>query len=1021
MPGGGPSPETTVALIFGASRWPDCPKFQDAPSLERSADAFIQFLQSEQGLGVPHRNIKSLFNSYDGPAEQLDQARIFVDRRRREAVDERRIVSDLIIYYTGHGDFEGEGRDFYLTIRQARPDHPLLTNITIRSFGNWMRQTVRDLRAYLIIDCCFAAAVQHGFLSNPLGLAELRLHEALPDPSIFKTDEELPTSGVALLAASGVDDPASAPPNERLTRFTTALLDVLHEGHERFPRTLSLSDVHELVDRRITQTFPDEARPELRSLQQTRGRVELVRLFPNPATRFVEQKRQAEQRAREAEEQRRAKQVAREAEEKKRQAKQAEEKHRGKSDSPHLLFISHKQEDAQFAKNLRRIFEQQTANIRCYVSEDLGPAMNYRDQIFETFAQANSLILLYLDEEGDWGWCLYETGLFAGLDTGSGKGTKKIICLHHTEGLPPDPIAHLQSVKLLVADIEVWLQDLYRDAKEPPSRREKIPDIAKQICGQLHKRRRTLFSEKNRALRLIVPDRSKMTSNALPLDAYFQGAPKLMGDIFGTYSDRITWGNLKQLLDQSPYAAVNELTIAEISRALYRLSYNNRIWPLQGVLFENQGAGPRRWRPILYRVNEEQAQGLNAEILAVEDFGGQLLHLDRYLRSLLAGIRFGVRLRFELVRPFAGNIQALSRDSYKLRRDFQTCLNNIFIEFLQTYTPAELTDAFDDLERAELKGIIDQIHSACGRLWLSLGFHPNRTFDEALADPMTPEEAQGCAEVLSELENLNAIFLSKALLRVGIMIECELEPSLRRTGQEIGFGFLAKCKTMGLSAVYQTQDDAVDDIVADIQKSRKGCRVYASMPFPELFELHVDEFAEALAEAAIGSSERAAESRYKLVFTCLDWSEEGPKDLLNIWQKRAQREKTGKYDFDWELAHNRFRRAAQRTAERIARKLKYVRNDGQLDLQKAYDVHLDIQQRVFQDYACPWSMCIIDDHIVYVDLYDWELSHGISTPAFRLYLTAAEESWTKIFLNEAQKLDTIYSAVKEPRGANRGM
>ncbi len=86
-----PKPESTLALIFGASRWPDCPKFQDAPSVERSADAFIQFLRSEQGLGIPRRNIKSLFNSYDGPAEQLDQARAFVDRGRREAMDEGRV------------------------------------------------------------------------------------------------------------------------------------------------------------------------------------------------------------------------------------------------------------------------------------------------------------------------------------------------------------------------------------------------------------------------------------------------------------------------------------------------------------------------------------------------------------------------------------------------------------------------------------------------------------------------------------------------------------------------------------------------------------------------------------------------------------------------------------------------------------------------------------------------------------------------------------------------------------------
>jgi hypothetical protein len=109
-----PQPESTIALIFGASRWPDCPKFQDAPSLERSADAFIHFLRSEQGLGIPLRNIKSFFNSYDDPAEQLDQAGAFILRRRLQGEEQGKSVRDLIVYYAGHGDFEGERRDFIL-------------------------------------------------------------------------------------------------------------------------------------------------------------------------------------------------------------------------------------------------------------------------------------------------------------------------------------------------------------------------------------------------------------------------------------------------------------------------------------------------------------------------------------------------------------------------------------------------------------------------------------------------------------------------------------------------------------------------------------------------------------------------------------------------------------------------------------------------------------------------------------------------------------------------------------------
>ncbi len=244
----------------------------------------------------------------------------------------------------------------------------MLTNITARSLGSWIRQTARDLRAYLIIDCCFAAALQHGFLSSPLGLAELRLNEALPDPSIFETGEELPTSGVALLAASGLDDPASAPPGERYTRFTTALLEALREGDERLPHTISLSDLHELVRRRILRAYPDGARPELKSLQQTRGRVELIRLFPNPAARLLQQRREPERRAQETQETHQAElrdgtggprrqaeqQVQKEEQQPRKDQPEGERKRNEASDNLLLAQVAHRLSDPQVAEEYYR-------------------------------------------------------------------------------------------------------------------------------------------------------------------------------------------------------------------------------------------------------------------------------------------------------------------------------------------------------------------------------------------------------------------------------------------------------------------------------------------------------------------------------------------------------------------------------------------------------------------------------------------------------------------------------------------
>ncbi len=283
MPKNLPQRETTLALIFGASRWPDCPKFQEAPSFARSADELTKLLRDPSDL--PFRNIKFLFDSFDDVSEQLRLAREFVERRRHEGEEEGRIISDLLLFYIGHGDFDGEAKNFYLSIRRTREETPLLTSITAHELGKWVRRTAHGLRSYLIVDCCFAAALQHGFMTTPLAVAELKLKAVLPDLPLSADDNEreIPASGVALLAAAGLNDPALAPPNWPYTAFTGALLEALHHGGETLPRYLSLSDLHSLIQRILPRRFSDAAMPELRPLLMPRGRIELVPLFRNAA------------------------------------------------------------------------------------------------------------------------------------------------------------------------------------------------------------------------------------------------------------------------------------------------------------------------------------------------------------------------------------------------------------------------------------------------------------------------------------------------------------------------------------------------------------------------------------------------------------------------------------------------------------------------------------------------------------------------------------------------------------------
>lgn len=279
------SPEyNAVSIIFGASKWPECLKFVNAPSFSRSAESILEFLRSQSGLNMSARNIKFLFDSFEDAAEQLYQAKLFVEARKKDLAEDGKRLTDLFIFYVGHGDFEGDGKDFYLSIRRTHEDRPLLTSITAYEMGNFVRRVAGNLRTYIILDCCFAAAMQHGFMTSPLGLAGLRLHEALPPPgSSPPSGVDTPGAGAVLLAAAGLNDPALAPPDQPLTAFTTALLDVLRNGDRGFGDWLSLSEVHLLLESRILKLFPGVARPEIRPLQQNHGRVDLVGIFPNAA------------------------------------------------------------------------------------------------------------------------------------------------------------------------------------------------------------------------------------------------------------------------------------------------------------------------------------------------------------------------------------------------------------------------------------------------------------------------------------------------------------------------------------------------------------------------------------------------------------------------------------------------------------------------------------------------------------------------------------------------------------------
>jgi hypothetical protein len=180
------------------------------------------------------------------------------------------MLSDLIVYYTGHGGFTGPDQAYFLAGRRTKSGSEGASSIRYVDLAASIRRHAAGLRKYLILDCCFAASAAR-FQSN------------LNDFVVSRVEDELPPAGTALLCSSAAKFVSIAPEGERYTMFSGALLQCLKEGIPDHREALSLEEVGLRTHQIIRTKFPNNAvRPELHVPDQTKGDPAKVPLFPNP-------------------------------------------------------------------------------------------------------------------------------------------------------------------------------------------------------------------------------------------------------------------------------------------------------------------------------------------------------------------------------------------------------------------------------------------------------------------------------------------------------------------------------------------------------------------------------------------------------------------------------------------------------------------------------------------------------------------------------------------------------------------
>ena len=82
------------------------------------------------------------------------------------------------------------------------------------------------------------------------------------------------------------------------------------------------------------------------------------------------------------------------------------------SETKHV-FVSHKSSNAKLANDIIGTLQSGMKDVEFFLSEKIHPGENWRTDIVKQLKLADCMLLLYLDPDQDWGWCLFEAGLFS--------------------------------------------------------------------------------------------------------------------------------------------------------------------------------------------------------------------------------------------------------------------------------------------------------------------------------------------------------------------------------------------------------------------------------------------------------------------------------------------------------------------------------------------------------------------------------------------------------------------------------
>ena len=351
------------------------------------------------------------------------------------------------------------------------------------------------------------------------------------------------------------------------------------------------------------------------------------------------------------------------------------------------VFLSHKMigdTAEKFAEIIRGFSGKQIAVFTA--ADSLYGGREIKETVADKLDQSDLVVLLYMTEKEDWKWCLFEVGVFSGLNYSAAQ-KRPIVCLHPPKTTNPDPIRDKKSVTVNAPSKTVrngtgeaqkafvieQNKTLISDFLKPLMNGELIPggpklgDYGDNALADPAYRIAELFAQTDLVPRFAEPklvltfnddelptvgdDRFKIRDE-VKVRAYPTGT---LRELFGIADDddEAEWIKIKDVLIKKGDRYKDRYVEREITRSMLEAARKEVGLPVASLF---RACNDSIYRPIIYRVDDLRRgddrsfyQPKEVHILLAEQPSPDTLQGREPEQTIFNMLQLGHRLRAEVV------------------------------------------------------------------------------------------------------------------------------------------------------------------------------------------------------------------------------------------------------------------------------------------------------------------------------------------------------------------------------------